>query len=249
MLNASVDGATVADIAARLHLSESTVRNYLSSAIGKTGTRNRMEAVREARQQGWLCEVRCAFRLGHPYGSYGPGYSRRPAAFSAGSPPRQPQQHQHRAAQQHPHPRPERPARTPPSGPPADVPPPVRAAAIVDITERPSEPPIVREVLTRPETSPASPGAAPDVASEASGVAASPAPSIIRMPGEHDRREVRTVRAHRRLPAEPDRGHQRPEHRHIARARATRMRRGAALEPRTTASELGMSARPASSGV
>ncbi|MET8164549.1 response regulator transcription factor [Streptomyces sp. NPDC005329] len=54
VLKASVDGATVSDIAARLHLSESTVRNYLSSAIGKTGTRNRMEAMREARQQGWL---------------------------------------------------------------------------------------------------------------------------------------------------------------------------------------------------
>ncbi|MEW2316867.1 response regulator transcription factor [Streptomyces bauhiniae] len=54
VLTASVDGATVADIAARLHLSESTVRNYLSSAIGKTGTRNRAEAVREARQRGWL---------------------------------------------------------------------------------------------------------------------------------------------------------------------------------------------------
>ncbi|MER7914913.1 MULTISPECIES: response regulator transcription factor [unclassified Streptomyces] len=54
VLKASVDGATVADVAGRLHLSESTVRNYLSSAIGKTGTRNRAEAVREARQQGWL---------------------------------------------------------------------------------------------------------------------------------------------------------------------------------------------------
>ncbi|MFG2722044.1 response regulator [Streptomyces sp. NPDC048416] len=54
VLNASVDGATVSDIAGKLHLSESTVRNYLSSAIGKTGTRNRMEAVRSARQQGWL---------------------------------------------------------------------------------------------------------------------------------------------------------------------------------------------------
>ncbi|MFE7836935.1 response regulator [Streptomyces sp. NPDC057474] len=53
-LNACADGATVADIATRLHLSESTVRNYLSSAIGKTGTRNRTEAMREARQQGWL---------------------------------------------------------------------------------------------------------------------------------------------------------------------------------------------------
>ncbi|MEV8389913.1 MULTISPECIES: response regulator transcription factor [unclassified Streptomyces] len=54
VLNAAVDGATVADIAERLRLSESTVRNYLSSAIGKTGTRNRMEAVRTARGQGWL---------------------------------------------------------------------------------------------------------------------------------------------------------------------------------------------------
>ncbi|MFE7124407.1 response regulator [Streptomyces sp. NPDC057617] len=54
VLNASADGAVVADIAARLRLSESTVRNYLSSAIGKTGTRNRMEAVRAARRQGWL---------------------------------------------------------------------------------------------------------------------------------------------------------------------------------------------------
>ncbi|MFG2607765.1 response regulator [Streptomyces sp. NPDC048514] len=54
VLKASVDGATVADIAGRLHLSESTVRNYLSAAIGKTGTRNRAEAVREARRQGWL---------------------------------------------------------------------------------------------------------------------------------------------------------------------------------------------------
>ncbi|WP_445529044.1 response regulator [Streptomyces cyslabdanicus] len=54
VLRASADGATVADVAARLHLSESTVRNYLSAAIGKTGTRNRTEAVREARRQGWL---------------------------------------------------------------------------------------------------------------------------------------------------------------------------------------------------
>ncbi|GAA2087393.1 response regulator transcription factor [Streptomyces albiaxialis] len=53
-LNAAVDGATVADIADRLSLSRATVRNYLSSAIGKTGTRNRMEAVREARRNGWL---------------------------------------------------------------------------------------------------------------------------------------------------------------------------------------------------
>ncbi|WP_189452786.1 response regulator transcription factor [Streptomyces abikoensis] len=54
VLSAAVDGATVADIAAKVHLSPATVRNYLSAAIGKTGTRNRMEAVRAARQNGWL---------------------------------------------------------------------------------------------------------------------------------------------------------------------------------------------------
>lgn len=54
VLSAAVDGATVADIAAKVHLSPATVRNYLSAAIGKTQTRNRMEAVRAARQNGWL---------------------------------------------------------------------------------------------------------------------------------------------------------------------------------------------------
>ena len=47
-------GATVADIAAALFLSEGTVRNYLSSAIAKTGTRNRTEAIRVADDRGWL---------------------------------------------------------------------------------------------------------------------------------------------------------------------------------------------------
>ncbi|GAB3442740.1 response regulator transcription factor [Phycicoccus ginsengisoli] len=54
VLRESADGATVADIAAALHLSEQTVRNYLSAAIGKTGTRNRAEAAAEARHRGWL---------------------------------------------------------------------------------------------------------------------------------------------------------------------------------------------------
>ncbi|MFI7593223.1 response regulator transcription factor [Micromonospora sp. NPDC049359] len=54
VLVAAVDGATVADMAAALHLSESTVRNYLSAAIGKTATRNRIEAARTARANGWL---------------------------------------------------------------------------------------------------------------------------------------------------------------------------------------------------
>jgi two-component system response regulator DesR len=44
----------VAEIARKLCLSEGTVRNYLSSAIAKTGTRNRAEAVRIADQSGWL---------------------------------------------------------------------------------------------------------------------------------------------------------------------------------------------------
>lgn len=54
VLTAADGGATIADIAKQLFLSESTVRNYLSSAIGKTGSRNRIEAVRTARHHGWL---------------------------------------------------------------------------------------------------------------------------------------------------------------------------------------------------
>lgn len=54
ILLAAADGCTVADIARRMHLSEGTVRNHLSSAIGKTGARTRAEAVRIADQNGWL---------------------------------------------------------------------------------------------------------------------------------------------------------------------------------------------------
>jgi two-component system response regulator DesR len=54
VLVAARDGATVADIADRLFLSEGTVRNYLSAAIAKTGTRNRLEAMRVADSRGWL---------------------------------------------------------------------------------------------------------------------------------------------------------------------------------------------------
>jgi two-component system response regulator DesR len=54
VLRAAVDGSTVADIAGRLFLSEGTVRNYLSSAIGKTGARTRVEAARVAAEKGWL---------------------------------------------------------------------------------------------------------------------------------------------------------------------------------------------------
>jgi two-component system, NarL family, response regulator DesR len=54
VLVAARSGGSVADISHKLFLSEGTVRNYLSSAIAKTGTRNRSEAVRIADEQGWL---------------------------------------------------------------------------------------------------------------------------------------------------------------------------------------------------
>lgn len=54
VLAAAVDGATAGAIAKRLHLSEGTVRNHLSAAIGKTGTSTRAEAVRAAERLGWL---------------------------------------------------------------------------------------------------------------------------------------------------------------------------------------------------
>lgn len=54
VLRAAKDGGTVADIARDLSLSEGTVRNHLSSAIGKTGARTRAEAVRMADENGWL---------------------------------------------------------------------------------------------------------------------------------------------------------------------------------------------------
>ncbi len=54
VLAASTHGASLAEIAASLFLSEGTVRNYLSVAIQKLGARNRIEAARIAEQQGWL---------------------------------------------------------------------------------------------------------------------------------------------------------------------------------------------------
>ena len=54
VLSAAADGSTISDISSRLYLSESTVRNYLSAAIGKTGARNRIEAERIAQHNGWL---------------------------------------------------------------------------------------------------------------------------------------------------------------------------------------------------
>ncbi len=54
VLRAARAGGTAADLARELRLSEGTVRNHLSAAIGKTGARTRAEAVRLATENGWL---------------------------------------------------------------------------------------------------------------------------------------------------------------------------------------------------
>jgi two-component system response regulator DesR len=54
VLSASANGATVADVAAELYLSEGTVRNCLSTAIKKLRARNCVEAARLAERMGWL---------------------------------------------------------------------------------------------------------------------------------------------------------------------------------------------------
>ena len=54
VLAVALGGGTVASIAAVVHLSAGTVRNHLSSAIGKTGTSTRAEAARVAQERGWL---------------------------------------------------------------------------------------------------------------------------------------------------------------------------------------------------
>ncbi|MET9546179.1 response regulator transcription factor [Streptomyces sp. NPDC006627] len=54
VLRAAAGGATNAELADALHLSRGTVRNYLSTAIQKLAVRNRAEAVRTARDKGWL---------------------------------------------------------------------------------------------------------------------------------------------------------------------------------------------------
>ena len=54
VLRTAGDGAPVDDVARRLFLSPGTVRNHLSAAIRKTGTRTRIEAVLAAERRGWL---------------------------------------------------------------------------------------------------------------------------------------------------------------------------------------------------
>ncbi|WP_267899651.1 response regulator transcription factor [Galactobacter caseinivorans] len=54
VLRLTLDGRPVAGIAAEVFLSAGTVRNHLSSAIGKTGAENRSQAAQMARQKGWI---------------------------------------------------------------------------------------------------------------------------------------------------------------------------------------------------
>jgi len=54
VLRLAGEGQSAGEIADQLKLSQGTVRNYLSEAIGKLGVGNRIEAYRLARQKGWL---------------------------------------------------------------------------------------------------------------------------------------------------------------------------------------------------
>lgn len=54
VLRYAAEGAPVAEIATSLFLSVGTVRNYLSAVIRKSGARNRIDAIRIARESGWL---------------------------------------------------------------------------------------------------------------------------------------------------------------------------------------------------
>jgi two-component system response regulator DesR len=54
VLRLAGEGKASHDIAKQIHLSEGTVRNYLSEAISKLNAKNRVEAYRLAREAGWL---------------------------------------------------------------------------------------------------------------------------------------------------------------------------------------------------
>ena len=54
VLRGAEAGLASADIAKRYNLSPATVRNYLSNAIAKLSARNRLDAIRIAREAGWL---------------------------------------------------------------------------------------------------------------------------------------------------------------------------------------------------
>ncbi|GGU57202.1 DNA-binding response regulator [Streptomyces bacillaris] len=54
VLSLAESGETVTGIAGRLHLTQGTVRNYLAAAIRKSGARNRVDAIRRAKEAGWI---------------------------------------------------------------------------------------------------------------------------------------------------------------------------------------------------
>jgi two-component system response regulator DesR len=54
VLSVAASGVPSTEVAAELHLSTGTVRNYISAILRKTGARNRLEAVRLAESAGWL---------------------------------------------------------------------------------------------------------------------------------------------------------------------------------------------------
>jgi len=54
VLSVAASGVPSTEVAAELHLSTGTVRNYISAILRKTGARNRLEAVRLAEGAGWL---------------------------------------------------------------------------------------------------------------------------------------------------------------------------------------------------
>ena len=56
VLQAAADGATVAEVARRVHLSEGTTRNHLSQAMAKTDAPTRAAAVHIAAQKGWIIQ-------------------------------------------------------------------------------------------------------------------------------------------------------------------------------------------------
>ncbi|WP_043634744.1 response regulator transcription factor [Nonomuraea candida] len=54
VIGAAADGASIGEIAASLYLAEGTVRNYLSRTSAKLGARSRIDAIRIARESGWI---------------------------------------------------------------------------------------------------------------------------------------------------------------------------------------------------
>jgi two-component system response regulator DesR len=54
VLGLAAQGTPVPEIAKQMYLALGTVRNYLSAVIAKTGARNRIDAIRIAREAGWL---------------------------------------------------------------------------------------------------------------------------------------------------------------------------------------------------